>query len=158
MFTGTISAHKWLEADATVSDQMEVNNYVRVYGTLREQGKDVYLFVLNIRPVKKYAEVFSHLMEVVYSAMKMKNVGVVKPVEDENITGALDDACHGLTNAQKTIYKIVKASVANDGIEKSEIKGKVPSSLVANIDEILEFLCNEGHIYTACTDNHFKAT
>ncbi|KAK0179870.1 hypothetical protein PV327_005581 [Microctonus hyperodae] len=158
--TGTITAFKWLEADAPPPDDIVENQYARIHGSLREQDKKTHVFVLKIVPVKTYAQVFSHLLEVVHMAMKM-NKNSVQPVDDgmANNDDDNDETCHSLTTEQKIIYRMIKSTNNKEtGIERSELKSQVPPNLLSKVDAILDFLASEGHIYTTCTDDHFLAT
>jgi len=44
------------------------------------------------------------------------------------------------------------------GIEKRDILVKVPKHIIPRINEILDFLLCEGHIYTTSSEDFFKAT
>ncbi|KAH0546412.1 replication protein A 32 kDa subunit [Cotesia glomerata] len=165
--TGTIMAFKWLEAESIPPEGIEVGMYVKIHGTVREQGGDnCHVFVMKIRPVKKYAEVFSHLLEVIsisanlkYPKNSLQGKGVEAPTsnkaEDEDMN---DDICHGLTNEQKVLYKIIKSHDSENGIERNYLKTQVPKNLEPKVDVMLDFLASEGHIYTTCNDDFFKAT
>ncbi|CAG5093561.1 Similar to RPA2: Replication protein A 32 kDa subunit (Pongo abelii) [Cotesia congregata] len=164
---GTIMAFKWLEAESIPPEGIEVGMYVKIHGTIREQGGDnCHVFVMKIRPVKKYAEVFSHLLEIISISANMKypkntlhGKGVEAPTgnkaEDDDMN---DDICHGLTNEQKILYKIIKSHDSENGIERNYLKTQVPKNLEAKVDVMLDFLASEGHIYTTCNDDFFKAT
>ncbi|XP_008552092.1 replication protein A 32 kDa subunit-B [Microplitis demolitor] len=163
--TGKIMAYKWLEAESVVPEGITKDCYAKVYGTLREQGADMttHIFVMKILPVKKYAEVFSHLLEVTLIAIRMKNSnnclqGGKVEMPTGNNDDEDDDVCHGLTNEQKVIYKIIKRNDTENGIERGDLKSQVPGNLKSKVDGILEFLASEGHIYTTRNDDYFKAT
>lgn len=69
----------------------------------------------------------------------------------------LDDNFIGLTKEQSIIFNIIQAkNDSENGIERNAIKAHVPKNI--DVDNIISFLTNEGHIYTTLTDNHFKTT
>ena len=70
----------------------------------------------------------------------------------------LDDNL-GLTKDQITVFRIIQAE--NDtvnGIERKTLKNRVPKNILPIVDDIIDFLTSEGHIYTTFTDDHFKTT
>ncbi|XP_034933927.1 replication protein A 32 kDa subunit [Chelonus insularis] len=158
--TGTISAFKWLEAESTAPDDIKIGSYAKVHGSVREQGDKVHIFVMKITPVKYFSEIFSHLLEVTMIAMKSHTSNAMEGIEEQGTNDDDDDnVCLGLTNEQKIIYRIIKQhSDSEAGIERSELKQKVPSPLLSKVDGILDFLSSEGHVYTTRTDDHYKAT
>ena len=84
----------------------------------------------------------------------MKKVGAVA-----DTTAAMQNLeFAGMDKDQAIVFKIITGDDSESGIEREQIKANVPPSLVSKVDEILEFLAGEGHIYTTRTDNHFKAT
>lgn len=142
-------------------NEIQVNKYAVLHGCLRESGEESrHFFILNIRPAKSYAEVFSHILEVAVAA-KNKTLTTGSPGKgDKSVTESYDDSTTpGLSAEQGRIFKLIKDVDEEDiGIERQHIKSKVPPQLAAKVDEILDFLVSEGHIYTTRTDDHFKAT
>ncbi|XP_015117476.1 replication protein A 32 kDa subunit [Diachasma alloeum] len=160
--TGKITGYRWLETDSTTaSDPMDikVNQYVIIHGCLRESGEESrHLFILNIRPSVTHGEVLNHLLEVTMAA-RHKTIGLSSPKANAGAVDNDDPSTHGLTPDQGVVFKLIKQVDEHDiGIERNELKSKVPPQLASKVDEILDFLVSEGHIYTTRTDDHFKAT
>ncbi|XP_031835032.1 replication protein A 32 kDa subunit [Nomia melanderi] len=163
--TGTITVLKWLEADKKTSDfMMQMNTYVRVIGLLRENNEKRHLFILRIHPLQDLNELTNHLLEVTYVTLKAKAMAEKsKETFDNGSTinnmPSEDSPYYGMSADQTLVYKIIHArNDTESGIERSEIKSQVPKRILSDMDNILDFLVSEGHIYTTSTDDHFKTT
>ncbi|KAF7989527.1 hypothetical protein HCN44_008201 [Aphidius gifuensis] len=149
--TGTITAVRWLETEDR-DDSIQVNKYVRIIGSLREQADlGRYFFILNMEPVKKLAHVYSHILEIT-------NMALLEEQGTENVND--NEVTDGLGKDPSIILQIIRnCSDEENGIERNDLVSKLPSNITpAQADDILEFLTSEGHIYTTCTDDYFKAT
>ncbi|XP_063995075.1 replication protein A 32 kDa subunit [Diachasmimorpha longicaudata] len=160
--TGKITAYRWLETDSTTADvvDIKVNQYVIIHGCLRESGEESrHLFILNIRPSVTHGEVLNHLLEVVMVA-RYKNAALPHA---NTTAGGIDNTDNrittGLTPDQMTVYNLIKQYDTSDlGVERDFLKSKIPPQMISKVDEIIDFLASEGHLYTTRTDDHFKAT
>jgi len=57
------------------------------------------------------------------------------------------------------VYGMIKHSVEEDGIAKDTIFNQVQGKMSqVEVENTLEYLSNEGHIYTTINDDHFKET
>lgn len=164
IFLGAIKAIKWNspEDESDTKEQiLNINSYVRVYGLPREQDGEKHLLILRICHLDSLNELSNHLLEVVYVAQAgnhtqcpVKKIGAVA-----DTTAAMQNLeFAGMDKDQAIVFNVITGDDSESGIEREQIKKKVPISLVSKVDEILEFLAGEGHIYTTRTDNHFKAT
>lgn len=156
---------KWLEADAKPLDQKKhTNTYARVAGLLREQNDKRYILIIRMSPLQDLNELTTHILEVTFATLKaevlaQKNKNVIDHSADGNERPSEDSPYYGMTGDQTLVYKIIHAqNDTESGIERSDIKAQVPRRILSDIDNILEFLVSEGHIYTTSTDNHFKTT
>ena len=165
--TGTITALKWLEADKKSSERsMQVDTYVRVLGLLREQNDKRHILILRMWPLQDLNELTSHILEVTYAMLKAEamvkksnELGNDRSGAAENGKPSDDSPYYGMTADQTLVYKIIHArNDTESGIDRSDIKAQVPKKILREIDEILDFLVSEGHIYTTSTDDHFKTT
>ena len=165
--TGTITALKWLEADKKSSERtMEVNTYVRVVGLLREQNNKRHVLILRMWPLQDLNELTNHILEVTFATLKAeamankgKDLGNDKNGTAGNDKPSDDSPYYGMTGDQTLVYKIIHArNDTESGIDRPAIKAQVPKKILREIDNILDFLVSEGHIYTTSTDDHFKTT
>lgn len=103
-------------------------------------------------------ELTNHLLEVTYIILKSQKM-LNKQNKKSNTDNAfmIDDNFIELTKEQSIIFNIIQAkNDSENGIERNVIKTCVPKSI--DVDNIIDFLINEGHIYSTLTDNHFKTT
>lgn len=130
---------------------------------LREQNDKRHILILRLLPLQNLNELTNHILEVIHASLKAeaklnKNRKLKKNTTTNEVSNE-DDLHYGMSSQQSLVYKIIY--VQNDtecGIERSEIKKKVPKSILSDVDNIIEFLVSEGHIYTTSTDDHFKTT
>ncbi|KAJ8664785.1 hypothetical protein QAD02_006447 [Eretmocerus hayati] len=159
--TGVIKGIKWLEGDNAVYESpVQVNNYARVYGTMRDQNSEPYVFIISIQPLEHLNELLTHLMEVTVmclEAEKRNSMGGESIANGTAQDTPMTNGYGGLTGAQQKILDIIKDSDPEYGAERDAIKSRVPREIVHKVDEIIEFLSAEGHIYTTKTDDFFKA-
>ena len=161
--TGTITALKWLEADKKSSERpVQVDTYIRVLGLLRERNDKRHILMLRMWQLQNLNELTNHLLEVTYATLKAE--AMAKKRTGTNGTAGNnkpsdDSPYYGMTGDQTLVYKIIHAqNDTESGIDRSDIKTQVPKRILGEIDNILDFLVSEGHIYTTCTDNRFKTT
>ncbi|OAD52478.1 Replication protein A 32 kDa subunit [Eufriesea mexicana] len=162
----TITALKWLEADKKESDRtIEMNTYVRILGLLREQNDKRHVLILRMWSLQNLNELTNHILEVTYATLKAKAMTMKTEIGHQRCESAANEIpdenspYYGMTADQTIVYKIIHAqNDTESGIERSDIKTNVPSRILREVDNILDFLVSEGHIYTTSTDDHFKTT
>ncbi|XP_014213018.1 replication protein A 32 kDa subunit-B [Copidosoma floridanum] len=176
--TGVIKGIKWLEGDnATYESPVSVNNYARVYGLIRDQNDEPYVLIVNVQPMEHLNELLTHIMEVTlmclqgekmvnkvatndssYANNSIRNTSANGTAGNTSMGGGGGGGMgSGLTENQQLILQIIQNSDPEYGAERDAIKQRVPPHLVSRVDEIIEFLSGEGHIYTTKTDDFFKA-
>lgn len=146
----------WLEADKNSVEDIQINTYVRVHGLIRDQNNQRHVLILRIYPLEDLNELTCHFMEVIYFMLPLD-----KSVEESAVPNMLicDNTMSGMSPEQMTVLEIVRlANDAECGIQKRDILTKIPKHVVSRLDEILDFLLCEGHIYTTSSDDYFKAT
>lgn len=161
---GRITAFHWLEADKEIPEcTLNLNSYVRIYGHSRGQNEKTHVLILKILPLLNLNELTNHLLEVIYVMLKMQHGS---NMENEGSNAAQvnnvcmsDNNISGLTREQTIVFKIIQTeNDTENGIERDTLKMRVPKNIVPIIDNIIDFLTSEGHIYTTLTDDHFKTT
>ncbi|XP_014204390.1 replication protein A 32 kDa subunit-A-like [Copidosoma floridanum] len=170
--TGTIQGIKWLDGECRSMFQCPValDSYARIYGYVRHQHNETHVLVMNIQPIEHLNELLAHLMEVTMISLagekmldQVQNVAVGNTFasHSENLANASNEAINihaGLSTEQILIFDIVKKNSDQEyGADRKEIKSKAPHYLLDKVDQILEFLSSEGHVYTTQTDDYFKA-
>lgn len=136
---------------------------MQVYGHIREQNQRKYVLILKMWSLTNLNELTNHLLEVTYvtlKAEKMFNIQKkrLEPDGMNDVTMA-DNNVSGLTKEQVIVFKLIQAENGNEnGIERDVLRTRVSANLLPYLDDILDFLISEGHIYTTLTDDHFKTT
>lgn len=157
---GTVTAIMWLEADKNPAESnscIQINTYVRVYGMLRTQNNKRHILILRIHPLEDLNDLTCHFMEIIYFILKANKPAEELPVPAKS--SMIDNTMSGMSSEQMAVLEVVRS--ANDsecGIEKRDILVRVPKHIIPRIDEILDFLLCEGHIYTTSSEDFFKAT
>ncbi|KAL0105802.1 hypothetical protein PUN28_015900 [Cardiocondyla obscurior] len=158
--TGVITAIMWLEADKNPEEsdnQVQLNTYVRIYGLLRTHNNQKHILILRMHPLEDLNDLTCHFMEIMYHILKAKKPKEVSAPPANSFMS--DSMISGMSPEQMTVLEVVRS--ANDvdcGIEKRDILLQVPKHVIPRVDEILEFLLCEGHIYTTKSEDCFKAT
>ncbi|KOC64555.1 Replication protein A 32 kDa subunit [Habropoda laboriosa] len=144
---------------------VQINTYIRIIGLLREQNDKRHILILRMFPMQDLNELTNHILEVTYTALKAEAMAKTNKELENNPNVKVhevpneDSPYYGMTGDQTLVYKIIHAeNDSESGIERSGIKAQVPKRILSEIDNILDFLVSEGHIYTTSTDNHFKTT
>lgn len=149
----------WLEADKNPAESntcTQINTYVRVYGLLRTQNNR-HILILRMHPLEDLNDLTCHFMEVMYFMLRANKPEIEFTLPIDASTN--DNTMSGMSSEQMAILEIVRsANDAECGIEKRDILVKVPKHIKPRVDEILEFLLCEGHIYTTSSEEFFKAT
>ncbi|XP_012288561.1 replication protein A 32 kDa subunit-A [Orussus abietinus] len=165
--TDCITAFSWLEKEKSniKEPNIETNTYVKVYGFLREQEGKTCVLILRIAPIKEFAELTGHLLEVTYAMLKLEELTGTENAPENKVSTAtksssnVDDDTSTMTPDEIIIYKLIKSKCDTDcGIERDDIKRQVEARLKPRVDDLIDQLATEGHIYTTSTDDHFKTT
>ena len=62
-------------------------------------------------------------------------------------------------NDQDVVYRMLRSCLQEEGLSRDDLYRQVNSKMSRNdMDNALEYLSNEGHIYSTTDDNHFKST
>lgn len=160
--TDIITAFQWLTGEEQ-QPPMQINSYVRVHGIVREQGGKKHVLIMRILPMSDLNELVSHLLEVTYVTLKAEQMAITKstdnvPMETQEISMS-DNNYGGMSKEQALVFKIIESENDTEtGIHKDAIKARIPKNILSRVDEIIDFLTSEGHIYTTCTEDYFKTT
>ncbi|XP_071441200.1 replication protein A 32 kDa subunit [Hetaerina americana] len=186
--TGSINASIFIDTgdgnDASNQPVVE-NSYYRLVGSIRMvQGKP-FLMALKMMPLCELNELTTHLLEVIHTNVtaqqllkKKENLSI--PAVNNNTSlpnslmgasfdgrsanampgyGAAGGLMNGFTPQQQLVYNAIQNCMEGTGIHKSAIANSIRGRVSPKeIENILEFLSNEGHIYSTIDEEHFKTT
>lgn len=159
--TDTVTAIMWLEADKNPAETpcTQLNTYARIYGLVRSQNNQRHVLILRMYPIEDLNELTCHFMEVMYFILSASKSEKEPNVSNTSNIIMSDSTMSGMSPEQATILEIVRSANESEcGIEKRDILAQIPKHIVPRVDEILDFLLCEGHIYTTSSEDFFKAT
>lgn len=173
--TGTVEVVQWVDEESKQEEHSEGSS-VRVVGSIRTQGEKKHVMAFKISGVNNQAEVDGHLLHVEFCRLKMRQLqntinGQIGGDMGSNLSnsmmgGGLGVAPMGSMSTQSfgnknydLVYSMIKACMEDQGLNKdlilSQCKGKLSKG---EMESSLEFLSNEGHIYSTIDEDHFKST
>ncbi|KAM9107910.1 replication protein A 32 kDa subunit isoform 2-T2 [Megaptera novaeangliae] len=143
--------------------------YVKVAGHLRSFQNKKSLVAFKIMPLEDMNEFTTHILEVVNAHMMLSKSNsqpsagrapISNPGMGEagNFGGNSFMPTNGLTVAQNQVLNLIKACPRPEGLNFQDLKNQLQHMTVASIKQAVDFLSNEGHIYSTVDDDHFKST
>uniref|UniRef100_A0A182IPM5 Replication protein A C-terminal domain-containing protein n=1 Tax=Anopheles atroparvus TaxID=41427 RepID=A0A182IPM5_ANOAO len=165
--TGRIDAHFWLEEDGAVNTPSIVpHSYARVVGSVRNQGGTKAIMIFKIDQVSSPNDVTTHLLEVLHSRYKSEENSKrkVESSIDSNSNATSNGgfmetdsvgASLGLNGKQLAVYKAIKSHVSDIGISRKELQAKFNHINASEMQNITDFMTQEGMIYTTVDADHF---
>jgi len=168
-----ISVRKWLddeEKTAFKRSECRENTYVRVVGNMKalSEGKLRNVMAFNITPVVDFDEITYHFLDVVHAKLAIEKIvggsstaplgGVQTPggANADNFGGGYNDA--GLTGQNKLVFNYISACTEEQGIHFQSLKNKCRGMQEKQLRNCIEWLSNEGHIYSTIDDDHYRST
>ncbi|CAJ1062699.1 replication protein A 32 kDa subunit [Xyrichtys novacula] len=173
-----MDVRQWVDIeDANVDNNvLPPGTYVKVSGNLRFFQNHKSMVAFNVRVLEDMNEITSHMLEVVQAHMvlnKAQSVPSVGGGMGSNITpmsrpdmggmggsyaGAMDMVNNGLSGNQNQVLSLIKGCPDPQGISIQELKQRLGGMSMPVIKQAVEFLSNEGHIFSTIDDDHFKST
>ncbi|KAK9810493.1 hypothetical protein WJX72_011667 [[Myrmecia] bisecta] len=183
--TGKVEIKFWLDNDE--GDQVQqrlqqyrVGMYVRAHGHVRSFQNQKSVVAFNLRAITDYNEVTYHLLQCVFQHVHLTKgassgrppaaaagpttaapagqpAAASVPATNNNMAGG-----DGMSNVQRdacALFNSPDANASESGISLEQVIGSLNSKYpVTDIRAAVDFLVNEGHIYTTVDDVHFKST
>jgi len=168
-----ILVKKWIDADDPIeqsrrSDCRE-NTYVRVVGNMKSfnNGQVRSVLAFSMAPVKDFNEISFHLLDVIYAHLDLKKSAAnadnsmmqSQPrynMGGNDFGGGVHDA--GLTGPNKIVFNFISACTTEQGISIDDLKQKNRNMNEQQLRNCIEWLSNEGHIYSTVDDDHYRST
>lgn len=173
--TGRMRAVLWLDQESMDEDsdksspKIEVNDYIQVFGNVKtNQGKKV-LMAFKIIPITDVNAITFHYLQCINNKLKMEaDSKKEKTNGSSSFTSALpansmvnmDNASiNGLNARQMMVYNNIRASTLEQGINKQDIYASLKDRMSnVEFEKILQWMWNEGHIYSTIDEEHFRVT
>lgn len=171
MTAAPMDVRQWVDTDDTGGENTVVppETYVKVAGHLRSFQNKKSLVAFKIMPLEDMNEFTTHILEVVNAHMVLSKSNSQPSVgrasfsnpgmgEAGNFSGNSFMPTNGLTVAQNQVLNLIKACPRPEGLNFQDLRTQLQHMPVAAIKQAVDFLSNEGHIYSTVDDDHFKST
>ncbi|XP_072045909.1 replication protein A 32 kDa subunit-B-like [Amphiura filiformis] len=173
----TIDIRHWIDNDETAPQDEQPqsfreNSYIKVVGNIRTFGGKRSIGPFKIMPVTDMNELTVHMLEVVHSHMlltKMATQGAgtfgggqqqfTTPMKGgPGMANTPMQPTNGLNNVQRQVQQLIVSCQDEQGISMNELQSNLKGIQREAIRNAVEFLSNEGHIYSTVDEDHFKST
>uniref|UniRef100_A0A8D1BFV7 Replication protein A 32 kDa subunit n=1 Tax=Sus scrofa TaxID=9823 RepID=A0A8D1BFV7_PIG len=156
MTAAPMDVRQWVDTDDASGENTVVppETYVKVAGHLRSFQNKKSLVAFKIMPLEDMNEFTTHILEVVNAHM------LLNKSNSQLLAGRVpvSNPANGLTVAQNQVLNLIKACPRPEGLNFQDLKNQLQHMSVASIKQAVDFLSNEGHIYSTVDDDHFKST
>ena len=136
------------------------------------------MMAFKVSVVSSQAEYDAHLLEVVYSKLKLRQlngkingqIGMPDGMSQSMLGGGLSvqggggGAASGSAQSfgnknYDLVYGIIRQTVVESGCDRDTIFNQAKKTMSkSDMDNALDFLSSEGHIYSTIDEDHFKTT
>lgn len=178
--TGRMEAHYWLEDEGSPQPKITQNAYAKIVGALRKSGDQNVIIVYNAQEIEDPNELVTHMLETLYCRFKGENLskggglttgmsaglgGMTLNHGNHNGTHMeMEDvkpmvASNGLTGKHAVMVEAINAANSTNGdsgISRQQVFAKFPKIPRDEVNQILDYLSNEGFIYSTINADHFK--
>lgn len=169
----------WLgENDELTSEKRSAimeNTYIRVTGSMRTVKGKRLLVAFKVSPIKDVNEITMHLLEVVHTSMAVAVMDNQTSMSNANHTmntangsygmmtnqmqlNVKSEMHSGLNRQQQMVLQVISSDQSPEGVSYKQLSNTLKSLNQSDIRSAVEFLSNEGHIYSTIDDDHFKST
>uniref|UniRef100_A0A673KVN7 Replication protein A2 n=1 Tax=Sinocyclocheilus rhinocerous TaxID=307959 RepID=A0A673KVN7_9TELE len=162
--------------EVEIAQDMGVDNsvippgsYVKVSGNLRSFQNNRSLVAFSVRVLEDMNEVTSHMLEVVNAHVQQSKpqntmgggggMNLMPSMSSMGSTGSYSGASMMLVNGLSANQnQVSQKCFIPQGISMQDLKQKLSSMSVTVIRQIVDFLSNEGHIFSTIDEDHFRST
>ncbi|KAK2854761.1 hypothetical protein Q7C36_006630 [Tachysurus vachellii] len=180
MTAAPMDVKQWVDTEDPSVDSSVIppDTYVKVSGNLRSFQNNRSLVAFSVRPLEDMNEITSHMLEVVQahmqlikphnmmggggsmnsSTMPMSRPGLGGMGMSGSYSGASSMANNGLNPNQNQVLCLIKSCPEPQGISIQELKQRLSGMSMTIIRQVVDFLSNEGHIFSTIDEDHFRST
>ncbi|KAM7383171.1 hypothetical protein PAMP_002844 [Pampus punctatissimus] len=172
---------QWVDTEDPSVDSavLPPGTYVKVSGNLRSFQNHRSVVAFSVRTLEDMNEITSHMLEVVQAHMALGKPHAMlgtgggisssdKPMSRPGMesrggmgggyAGANDMANNGLSAHQNQVLSLIRGCPDQQGISIQDLKQRLSGMSLAVIKQAVEFLSNEGHIFSTIDEDHYKST
>ncbi|KAM7421244.1 hypothetical protein PAMA_015408 [Pampus argenteus] len=169
---------QWVDTEDPSVDSavLPPGTYVKVSGNLRSFQNHRSVVAFSVRTLEDMNEITSHMLEVVQAHMALGKPNAmlgtgggissdVTPMSRPGTgsmgggyAGANDMVNNGLSANQNQVLSLIRGCPDPQGISIQDLKQRLSGISLAVIKQAVEFLSNEGHIFSTVDEDHYKST
>lgn len=178
MTAAPMDVKQWVDTEDPSVDGtvLPPDTYVKVSGNLRSFQNRRSVVAFSVRPLGDMNEITSHMLEVVQAHMAISKSlsgpsaaggmsSSAQPLPRQGMdsmggsyAAANDMARNGLTANQNQVLSLIKGCPYPQGISIQELLQRLNGISLSVIKQAVEFLSNEGHIFSTIDEDHYKST
>uniref|UniRef100_A0A3P9ND95 Replication factor A protein 2 n=1 Tax=Poecilia reticulata TaxID=8081 RepID=A0A3P9ND95_POERE len=161
---------QWVDTEDPSVDStvLPPGTYVKVSGNLRSFQVNKSVVAFSVRPLEDMNEITSHILEVVHAHMALRVAVNSMPMHQQgpgmntgSYAGTNENplmVINGLSANQNQVLSLIKGCPDPQGISIQDLKQRLSGISIAVIKQAVEFLSNEGHIFSTIDEDHYKST
>jgi len=172
---------QWVDTEDPSMDStvLPPGTYVKVSGNLRSFQNHRSVVAFSVRPLEDMNEITSHMLEVVHAHMALGrshklqtacnvtpprgHVPESKPGYGADAVTAINNLANstvfnGLSANQNQVLCLIRSCPDQQGISIQDLKQRLSGISLNVIKQAVEFLSNEGHIFSTIDEDHYKST
>ncbi|XP_035527725.1 replication protein A 32 kDa subunit isoform X1 [Morone saxatilis] len=171
---------QWVDTEdpSVDSSVLPPGTYVKVSGNLRSFQNHRSVVAFGVRPLEDMNEITSHMLEVVQAHMALSKpqstsvsgagggvssniTPASRPVMEStggSYAGANNMVNNGLSANQNQVLSLIRSCPDPQGISIQDLKQRLSGISLGVIKQAVEFLSNEGHIFSTIDEDHYKST
>ncbi|XP_041069645.1 replication protein A 32 kDa subunit [Carcharodon carcharias] len=167
-----MDVRQWVDTDEAGSENIVVppGSYVKVAGHLRSFQNKKSLVAFKIMALEDMNELTSHMLEVVQAHLLLNkpqpapggSLALHTPTRNESAMGMYaggnDALMNGLTSQQSQVLNLIRNCREQEGMSIDYMRRTLKNMTIVAIKQAVEFLSNEGHIYSTVDEDHFRST
>lgn len=169
MTAAPMDVRQWADLEDPSDENTVVppETYVKVAGHLTPFQNKKNLIAFKVMPLEDMNEFTAHMLEVVNAHMMLNRTNSQPSAGRASISNpGMGEAgnfnnfmpANGLTVVQNQVLNLIKACPRPEGLNFQDLKSQLQHMTLSSIKQAVDFLSNEGHIYSTVDDEHFKST
>uniref|UniRef100_A0A672FLS0 Replication factor A protein 2 n=1 Tax=Salarias fasciatus TaxID=181472 RepID=A0A672FLS0_SALFA len=153
MTAAPMDVKQWVDTEDPSVDStvLPPGTYVKVSGNLRSFQNHRSVVAFSVRPLEDMNEITSHMLEVVQAHMMLSKPQTM--VRKPRVSVKLLIVCFPLK-----VLSLIRGCPEPQGISIHDLRQRLSGMSVPVIKQAVEFLSNEGHIFSTIDEDHYKST
>ncbi|EFJ17203.1 hypothetical protein SELMODRAFT_421246 [Selaginella moellendorffii] len=181
--TGRVEVKRWIESpdapEALQLHSIQHGQYVRIHGHLRTFQNKRTVVAFAVKPITDFNEITFHFLDCIFAhTYNTKSQGAARPdgpaspptfnhtnysnpVSNPYATPAAPANSNGMSECQRRVQAVFEepsVKESEQGLHVDEIARRITGFSKKQVRDAVEFLVNEGYVYSTVDDEHFKST